>query len=114
MVALRLRSQEHRRPPYRVVVSPPGLRAVVSSGARHLDEPAGTHVGARPEAGMSRAIRVASSPSQLVDRTRPITFEYNNRRIDGWEGDTIASAMLAAGVDVFSRSFKYHRPRGLL
>jgi hypothetical protein len=46
---------------------------------------------------MSRAIRVASSPSQLVDRRRPIAFEYNSRRIDAWEGDTIASAMLAAG-----------------
>ena len=63
---------------------------------------------------MSRAVRLASSPSQLVDRSRPIVFEYNNRRIEGWEGDTIASAMLASGVDVFSRSFKYHRPRGLL
>ena len=63
---------------------------------------------------MSLAIRIASSPSQLIDRNRPIAFEYNGRRIDAWEGDTIASAMLAAGVDVFSRSFKYHRPRGLL
>jgi sarcosine oxidase, subunit alpha len=63
---------------------------------------------------MSRAIRIASSPSQLVDRGRPIVFEYNNRRIEAWDGDTIASAMLASGVDVFSRSFKYHRPRGLL
>ena len=63
---------------------------------------------------MSRAIRLAPSPSQLVDRNRPITFEYNGRRVDACEGDTVASAMLAAGIDVFSRSFKYHRPRGLL
>jgi sarcosine oxidase subunit alpha len=63
---------------------------------------------------MSHATRLASSPSQLVDRSRPLTFEYNSRSIPAWEGDTIASAMLAAGVDIFSRSFKYHRPRGLL
>jgi sarcosine oxidase subunit alpha len=50
----------------------------------------------------------------LIDRNSPVTFEYNGRRIAGWRGDTIASALLAAGVDVVSRSFKYHRPRGVL
>jgi len=63
---------------------------------------------------MSSAERLAPSSSALLNRSRPVVIEYNGRRINGFEGDTIASAMLAAGVDVFSRSFKYHRRRGLL
>jgi len=42
-----------------------------------------------------------------------IAFSYNGRRVDGQEGDTVASALYAAGVRIFSRSFQFHRPRGL-
>jgi sarcosine oxidase subunit alpha len=50
----------------------------------------------------------------LVDRGRPIDFLYEGRTLQGYAGDTLASALLANGVSVIGRSFKYHRPRGLL
>jgi sarcosine oxidase subunit alpha len=51
---------------------------------------------------------------QVIDRDRPITFVYNGKRVTGFAGDTIGSALAAGGVKTISRSFKYHRPRGLL
>ncbi len=58
--------------------------------------------------------RVAPRPGEVIDRTQPVRFTWNGKPHDGYEGDTIASALAAAGVLVFSRSFKYHRPRGIL
>ncbi|GAB4356478.1 MAG: sarcosine oxidase subunit alpha [Oricola sp.] len=49
-----------------------------------------------------------------IDRGRTIRFTFDGRRYSGFEGDTLASALLANGVRLFGRSFKYHRPRGLL
>ena len=49
-----------------------------------------------------------------VDRTTPITFTFDGRAYSGFAGDTLASALLANGVYLFGRSFKYHRPRGIL
>jgi sarcosine oxidase subunit alpha len=49
----------------------------------------------------------------LTDPTRPLTFTFEGRTIPAVEGQSIAAALYAAGVRVFSRSFKYHRPRGL-
>ncbi|MDE0059849.1 MAG: sarcosine oxidase subunit alpha family protein [Defluviicoccus sp.] len=49
-----------------------------------------------------------------VDRSRPIGFSFNGRRHTGFAGDTLASALLANGVHLVGRSFKYHRPRGIL
>jgi sarcosine oxidase subunit alpha len=48
-----------------------------------------------------------------VDRSRPIAFEFDGRRYEGYPGDTLASALLANGVHFVARSFKYHRPRGI-
>ena len=48
-----------------------------------------------------------------VDRSRPLAFTFDGKVIEGFEGDTVASALLAGGVSVLGRSFKYHRPRGL-
>ena len=50
----------------------------------------------------------------LVDRGRGIAFEFDGKIYRGYAGDTLASALLASGVRVFGRSFKYHRPRGVL
>ena len=50
----------------------------------------------------------------LIDRTRPIAFRFDGKAFSGFGGDTLASALLASGVRLFGRSFKYHRPRGLL
>src|SRR5438045_6872000 len=59
-------------------------------------------------------MRIAPQPGERIDRRKPFTFEYDGAKITGFEGDTIGSALYAAGRRVFSRSFKYHRPRGLL
>ena len=50
----------------------------------------------------------------LVDRSRPVSFRFDGKACSGFAGDTLASALLASGVKLFGRSFKYHRPRGLL
>ncbi len=44
---------------------------------------------------------------------QPLNFTFDGKRYQGFAGDTLASALLANGVDLFGRSFKYHRPRGL-
>ncbi len=49
-----------------------------------------------------------------IDRERPISFTFNGRAYGGYEGDTLASALLANGVSIVGRSFKYHRPRGIV
>ena len=49
-----------------------------------------------------------------VDRSRPITFRFDGRTMQGVAGDTLASALLANGVHLTGRSFKLHRPRGIL
>ncbi|MEE3263275.1 MAG: 2Fe-2S iron-sulfur cluster-binding protein, partial [Candidatus Latescibacterota bacterium] len=58
--------------------------------------------------------RIEARPGQVVDRAEPLSFQFDGRSYTGYAGDTIASALTAAGVGILSRSFKYHRPRGLL
>ena len=48
----------------------------------------------------------------LINRDKKISFKFNGKNYFGYEGDTIASALLANGVHLIGRSFKYHRPRG--
>ena len=50
----------------------------------------------------------------LIDQKQPITFTFEGKTYQGYAGDTIASALAGAGQWVLSRSFKYHRPRGIL
>ena len=59
---------------------------------------------------MSRLPRL---PTERIDRARPLGFRWCGRRLEGFEGDTVASALWAAGVRTLGRSFEYHRPRGL-
>ncbi|WP_165670388.1 sarcosine oxidase subunit alpha [Metapseudomonas otitidis] len=49
-----------------------------------------------------------------VERGQPLTFTFNGQNYQGYAGDTLASALLANGVDVVGRSFKYARPRGIV
>jgi len=58
--------------------------------------------------------RVDPRPGEVIDRTTEVPFTWNRRGHRGYAGDTIASALAAAGVSVFGRSFKYHRRRGVL
>ena len=48
----------------------------------------------------------------LINRQRPLNFEFDGKKLFGYQGDTLASALLANGVQLMGRSFKYHRPRG--
>jgi sarcosine oxidase, subunit alpha len=49
-----------------------------------------------------------------LDRARPVSFTFDGVAYGGYEGDTLASALLANGVRLVGRSYKYHRPRGIL
>jgi sarcosine oxidase subunit alpha len=60
------------------------------------------------------AARLPERPGERIDRARPVPFEWDGKPVSGFAGDTIASALFASGQRVFSRSFKYHRPRGEL
>ena len=59
---------------------------------------------------MSQLYRI--SDEGLLNRNNEISFKFNGTKYTGYEGDTLASALLANGVHLVSRSFKYHRPRG--
>ncbi|WGR72916.1 MULTISPECIES: sarcosine oxidase subunit alpha family protein [unclassified Bradyrhizobium] len=50
----------------------------------------------------------------LIDRSKPLSFTFDGKRMTGVEGDSLASALLANGHMLMGRSFKYHRPRGVL
>ncbi|MCY4468123.1 MAG: sarcosine oxidase subunit alpha [Thiotrichales bacterium] len=49
-----------------------------------------------------------------IDRERPVSFSFDGQTYSGHAGDTLASALLANGVRLVGRSFKYHRPRGVM
>jgi sarcosine oxidase, subunit alpha len=61
---------------------------------------------------MSEAFR--TSTGGRIDRARTISFTFDGQRYMGHAGDTLASALLANGVHLVGRSFKYHRPRGIV
>jgi methylglutamate dehydrogenase subunit C len=50
----------------------------------------------------------------LIDRSAALTFRFDGKIFSGFQGDTLASALIANGVKLVGRSFKYHRPRGIL
>ena len=60
------------------------------------------------------AMRLPVQPGEVINRGDPLEFTWNGRPHQGYAGDTIVSALAAAGERVFSRSMKYHRARGLL
>ncbi|MBL8697667.1 MAG: sarcosine oxidase subunit alpha family protein [Alphaproteobacteria bacterium] len=61
---------------------------------------------------MSQPFRTPSGGR--IDRGRTLAFRFDGQRYEGHPGDTLASALLANGVHLLGRSFKYHRPRGIL
>ncbi|WP_426115085.1 2Fe-2S iron-sulfur cluster-binding protein [Pseudomonas sp. DSP3-2-2] len=63
---------------------------------------------------MSTLNRLPAPMGLLIDRNQPLSFSFDNQQYQGFEGDSIASALLANGRFLLSRSFKYHRPRGPL
>ena len=61
---------------------------------------------------MSNKFRLLSGGQ--INRAEKISFKFNGRYLFGFRGDTLASALLANGIHLIGRSFKYHRPRGVL
>ena len=57
--------------------------------------------------------RLPPSPTQRIDPGKTLSFTYEGKKFTGLSGDTVATALYAGGVRIFSRSIKYHRPRGL-
>ena len=75
--------------------------------------------GRPPRAGRERGNqrmpegRLPLGPTCRVDFSRPLDFSFLGQPVTGFAGDTVASALYAAGTRIFGRSLKYHRPRGL-
>ena len=59
---------------------------------------------------MTQSFRISGG---LIDRKSAIKFTFNGKKMEGYHGDTLASALLANGQKIVGRSFKYHRPRGI-
>ena len=55
-----------------------------------------------------------AQPGEQIDRGSTVEFQFDGKKVTAFQGDTVASALHASGVSTLSRSFKYHRPRGLL
>ena len=55
-----------------------------------------------------------SQGGSRIDRTKPVSFSFDGKSLSGFAGDTLASAVLGSGQVLFGRSFKYHRPRGVV
>ena len=57
--------------------------------------------------------RLETYNGTIINRKKPVHFKFDRKEYIGFEGDTLASALLANGVHLVGRSFKYHRPRGI-
>ncbi len=108
------------RQPARTASTSSGTTApVAGAGSRYAATRARTTSSrARPPANRWPAIADDATVSSRAGRrrsiaSRPLAFEYDGARYEGYAGDTLASALLANGVHLVGRSFKYHRPRGI-
>src|SRR6202795_1501699 len=98
------------------------LRPLLQLSARHIERQDPRDLqGGRTSAGRHRPSWAArmSQPFRLagvgsIDRSRPLAFTFDGLLYQGYDGDTLASALIANGVHLVGRSFKYHRPRGIL
>jgi sarcosine oxidase subunit alpha len=77
-------------------------------------EPGG-HVPAETFSALSSTGGVCRTPTGgRIDRSRVLNFTFDGQHFTGLQGDTLAAALLANGVHLVGRSFKYHRPRGIV
>src|SRR6266851_1329930 len=96
------------------LVPPDGLPQVLHRRAGHRHQRVPDPGGGHPVRAPRMTMRLSSQPGEEIDRERSFTFSWNGRTIPAYAGDTIVSALAATGQRVFSRSYKYHRPRGVL
>src|SRR3954464_802638 len=94
------------------MVVPHAERSVVHCRARHGWRCGAEDISVRPR-GRCGMKRLRPVDGEWIDRTSPLEFTFEGRRLTGFAGDTISSALAANGVTVVGRSFKYRRPRGL-
>src|SRR4051794_7667739 len=80
---------------------------MVPGGARHAHQRGALD-------GASAVSRLPEQPGERIERGTEVGFTFDGKEVSGLEGDTIGSALFAAGRRTFSRSFKYHRRRGLM
>jgi sarcosine oxidase subunit alpha len=62
----------------------------------------------------ARPYRLPVGAGRLIDRSVRLDFSFDGKRLGGHRGDTLASALMANGIRLMGRSFKYHRPRGVM
>src|SRR5690606_19497437 len=98
------------------VVVPHALGLLVHRRARHAHRRVPRHLaGGSPAGGIAMMHRLPQPVAgEWIDRARPLAMDFEGRAIHGFAGDTLTSALAASGVMVTARSFKYHRPRGLV
>ena len=60
---------------------------------------------------MNNELRISN---KFIDQTLKIKFKFNGKNLFGFKGDTLASELIANGIHLVGRSFKYHRPRGIM
>ena len=111
---LQLLPPQRGRRAARVVVPPLRLPRLVHRRARHAHQRGALDRAAR-RGRRRRDAACRAQPGERIDRAASVGFTLRRQAASqGLEGDTIASALYAAGRRTFSRSFKYHRRRGLL
>src|SRR5215813_134579 len=117
---LRLHAQESKRRALRALEPCAWLPTLVQHGPAHREPRDSRRLqDRRTQADREQIGAMTSQPYRLpqggrIDRSRPIQFTFNDRSYGGYLGDTLASALLANGVTLVGRSFKYHRPRGIM
>src|SRR6266478_1822513 len=93
-----------------------GMPTVVQGAARYANARHSRQRGrGRSPARGNRVTQAFRLPTGgIIDRSRPLRFELDGTAYEGYAGDTLASALIANGVHLVARSFKYHRPRGIV
>src|SRR5271166_2666618 len=91
-----------------------GMRPVVQPRSPHRDSRNRFSLRHQRTRAAMTSYRLNAPAGARLDRTQAVTFRFNGRSFDGFRGDTLASALLANGVRLIGRSYKLHRPRGIL
>src|SRR5580692_11093064 len=113
-------ARQHPGRARRALATQPRLRALLQRPARHHHRPYSRDLRDRQAATRSRRhagaglVSLRDATRGRIDRSLPLRFTFDGRDYQGFAGDTLASALLANGVHLMGRSFKYHRPRGIV
>src|SRR5471030_261633 len=87
---------------------------MAGTGTGHRDEHNGPQLACDRGGAAMKKLPHRLAEGGRIARDRPLSFTLEGRTYSGYAGDTLASALLANGLTLIERSFKYHRPRGFL